>query len=84
MAKEFNVALNDLIESYRSSGEPGIRYAIAQEMRTQAELINKAEPWPAEEKAAEAARKAGATPTAEPVEAEAEEEDNGKKAKAKK
>jgi hypothetical protein len=68
--KDFNVALNDLIESYRNHDEPGIRFALAQEMRTQAELIWKGDPWPAEEKASEAARKAGLTATAEPTEAE--------------
>jgi len=70
VAKEFNVALNDLIEGYRNEKEPGIRFAIAQEMRTQAELIWKGDPWPAEVKASEAARKAGLTATAEPTEAE--------------
>jgi len=70
VAKEFNVALNDLIEGYRNEKEPGIRFAIAQEMRTQAELIWKGDPWPAEVKASEAARKAGLVAVAEPTEAE--------------
>jgi hypothetical protein len=69
-AKDFNVALNDLVDSFRDNDEPGFRYSIVSELRTLADFINKGDPWAAEVKAQEEALKRGEGSISEPTEAE--------------
>jgi len=70
MAKEFNVALNDLVDTFRDNTEPNFRQSVVSELRTLAEFINKSDPWPAEIKATEEAIKRGDRSISEPTEAE--------------
>jgi hypothetical protein len=70
MAKDFNVSLKDLVDSYRQNEEPGFRYSVVSELRTLADFINKGDPWPAEIKASEEAIKQGKGSISEPTEAE--------------
>ena len=59
MAKDFNVALNDLVDTFKDNTEPSFRQSVVSELRTLAEFINKSDPWPAEIKATEEAIKRG-------------------------
>jgi hypothetical protein len=70
MAKDFNIALNELVDGYRDTDESGFRYAIVSELRTLADFLNKSDPWPAEIKATEEAIKRGDAGISEPTEAE--------------
>ena len=70
MAKDFNIALNDLVDGYRGAEEPGFRYSVVSELRALADLISKSDPWPAETRATEEAIKRGEAGISEPTEAE--------------
>lgn len=70
MAKDFNVSLKELVDSYRQNTEPGFRYSVVSELRTLADYIAKSDPWPSEVKAAEEAQKKGLASISEPTEAE--------------
>ena len=68
--KEFKVSLTELVDSYRKDAPVGYRYAVANELRTLADFIDKSDPWPAEVKAQEEALKRGEGSLSEPTEAE--------------